>query len=389
VQILCFASADFEERNWVNAQHLMWRLAARHEVGYVDSLGLRSPRPTRRDLGKIARRLRALARGTSRPSPDRRLHLLSPLALPPTRGAAAPRWRARLLAAQIERALARLGFERPLAWAFLPTAAPAIERLRLGPVVYHCVDAYEANPSVDRALILELEERLMARARVVVASSAPLRDRLGERHGDVRLMANVADIAAYPPPGEAPPEPADLAPLPHPRVGYLGNLAAYKCDLPLLAEAARQRPDCSFVFIGDTGAGETSTPLGELSRLGNVHRLGPRPRAALAGYLHGLDAALVPFVDSVTTRHSFPMKFFEYLACGLPVVARALPGLEGFLRPPHAYGYATPEGFIAALSEALRAGAPPERAARRALAEAHSWEKRMVEVEALLAEIAQ
>jgi glycosyltransferase involved in cell wall biosynthesis len=358
-------------------------------VLYVNSLGLRLPRATRGDLRKIARRL-APRRGTglTRPDPARELFVLTPYPLPP---AGTGPWRAlreALLARQLRGAIARLGLRRPAAWVFLPTAAGVVRRCGLAPVVYHCVDAYEANPGVDAALIRREEDDLLARASVAIASSGPLFDRLRARHGAVRLMPNVADLDAYPPPGNPPPEPADLAAIPRPRLGYVGNLAAYKCDLALLARAARARPDRSWVFVGATGHGEASTPLGELRRLPRVHFLGEKPRADLAAYIHHLDAGLIPFVANETTRHSFPMKFFEYLACGVPVVSAELPALAEHLAPPIAFAYRDDDGFARAIDAALAARGGESARRRRELAEAHSWERRMEEVEALLADLA-
>ncbi len=384
-EILCFGSADFEEPNWVNAQHLMWRLARRHRVLYVNSLGLRAPRPGRRDARKIGRRLAALGSALRRPAPDRHLFVLSPLTLPPARAGLTAWLGPRLLARQVGGALRRLGFTRPVAWAFLPSAAPVLERLDVGPIVYHCVDAYAANPGVDGPLIASLERRLLARAAIVVAASAPLQDRLAAHHRRVVLMGNVADLEAYPPPAAPPPEPADLAALPRPRIGYVGNLAAYKCDLALLADAARSRPHASWVFVGAVGRGEPSTPARALADCPNVHFLGERGRRELAGYIHHLDVCLIPFVDNEVTRHSFPMKFFEYLACGRPVVTADLPSLAAHAREPLAYVYRDREGFLPACDRALASDGPQLRALRRQAAEAHGWQQRVAEVEALLA----
>ncbi|MCK4412586.1 MAG: glycosyltransferase [Candidatus Eisenbacteria sp.] len=384
MEILCFGSADYEEPNWVNAQHLMSRLAEHHRVLYVNSLGLRVPRANRRDLRKVWRRLAAPVRGLRRPDPARELFVYSPLTLPPLRLPLARHAGSALLAGGLRRALTRLGFTRPLTWAFLPSAAPVLRRLALGPVVYHCVDAYEANPGVDPDLVRMLEDDILAQAAAVVAVSPPLVERLSRRHPRVVWMPNVAAIEAYPPPSDKPSEPPQLADLPRPRLGYLGNLAGYKCDLPLLARAARRRPDWQWVFIGAVGQGEADTPLGELRRLANVVMLGPQPRERLAAFVHHLDVGLIPARPGASTRHAFPMKFFEYWACGRPVVSARLPALQDHLVPPLAFGYDDGESFLAAIGEALASDAPAHAAERRRRAETHSWERRIPEVEALL-----
>jgi glycosyltransferase involved in cell wall biosynthesis len=386
--VLSFGSADFEEPNWVNAQHLMWRLALRHRVLYVNSLGLRAPRASRADLRKVLRRLAAVGRGATRPDPERFLHVLSPFSLPPALSGARARLGPALLAGQLRAALRRLGLERPVTWVFLPSAAPVLERLDVGPVVYHCVDAYEANPGVDPELVRALEDRLLSRAAVVLASSEPLRSRLAQRHPRVVRMENVADIAAYPPPDMPPPEPPDLAVIGRPRVIYAGNLASYKCDLAMLEDAARSRPDIQWVFVGAAGRGEAGLDRSRLADRANVHRLGEKPPGELAAYIHHCDVGLIPFRDTPLTRHSFPMKFFEYLACGRAVVSAPLPSLAAHLREPLVFSYRTPKEFVDAIERAREADTPALRRERRRLAEEHNWERRLAEVEELLADLA-
>ncbi len=388
MDILCFGSADFAEPNWVNAQHLMWRLARRHRVLYVDSLGLRAPGANTRDLRKVLRRARALLHGITRPDATRELYVLSPLTFPLGSGRLGQSLGTRLLAVQLRAALRRLGFERPLTWVFLPSAAPVLDRLDIGPVIYHCVDAYAANPGVDRARVEHLERRVLAHATHVLATSAPLYRQLSAAHPRAHLMPNVADIAAYPPPAAPPSEPRDLARFPRPRIGYVGNLAAYKCDLGLLCTAAAARPDLSWIFVGAVGHGESQTPIRALTRLPNVHVLGERPRESLAAYIHHIDVGLIPFRMNETTRHSFPMKFFEYLACGKPVVTAALESLREHCQAPLVFTYDHERMFLPAIDRALAAGGTELAARRRALAEQHSWEHRMAEIEALLAEMA-
>lgn len=391
--IVCFASSDFEAEQWVNAQHLMWRLAERRRVLYVNSLGLRAPRADRRDLTKIARRLGGLTRLTRQPDPRRDLHVFAPLTLPPRPSRRWQRWSARLLAWRLRRAAARLRLRDPLLWVFLPTAEPVLGALGPAPVLYHCVDAYEANPGVNADLIRALERRLLARADRVIATSGPLYERLRGAHGAVQLMPNVADLDLFPPPeaepARLPAEPADLAAIPRPRLLYVGNVAGYKCDLAGIAQAARRRPDWSWVLVGPRGLGESAPALGALRAAANVHLLGPRDRRQLAGYIHHCAVGLIPFRVSESTRHSFPMKFFEYLACGRPVVSADLPSLRDHFAPGIAHAYGDRAGLPAmeaAIADALAATGPEWARRRRALAEAHSWERRMTEIEALIAD---
>ncbi len=152
----------------------------------------------------------------------------------------------------------------------------------------------------------------------------------------------------------------------------------------MLEQAARQRPALQWVFVGAVGRGEADTPVARLRVRDNVHLLGEKGAAELAGYVHHCSVGLIPFADNEVTRHSFPMKFFEYLACGRPVVTAALPSLAQHLRTPWVFSYRGLEEFLEALDRALAADDPSLAAQRRQMAQEHSWERRMAEVEALL-----
>jgi glycosyltransferase involved in cell wall biosynthesis len=62
----------------------------------------------------------------------------------------------------------------------------------------------------------------------------------------------------------------------------------------------------------------------------NIHLMGPRDYAVLPDYLRGFDLALLPCPINDYTRSMFPMKFFEYLAAGVPVVSTNLPALQDY-----------------------------------------------------------
>jgi len=348
-------------------------------VLFVESTGLRAPSRTaaRSDLSRIGARLAGFFRGVRQVSS--RLHVLSPLALP---GAGPPALRRRSLgwiAAQTGRAAARLGLSRPILWAFLPTAIEMPDRLRSRLCVYHCVDHYAANPGVDPEWIGALEARMLRRADVVFATSPVLADRLGAMRRDVVSVPNVADVTLFSRALEDElPEPGELAGLSHPRLVYVGNLAAYRVDFELLLAAAREVPGVTLVLIGGRGLGDvTGASESERALVGrdNVRVIGPRPQEALPAYLRHCDAALIPFLDNEHTQSSLPLKLWEYLAAGLPVVARQLPGLEreaGDLL--HLAG--DPASFVGAVKAAL--AEPAERRRERsARARSHDWSARM------------
>jgi glycosyltransferase involved in cell wall biosynthesis len=101
-------------------------------------------------------------------------------------------------------------------------------------------------------------------------------------------------------------------------------------NFELLREIAERRPDWSIVLVGEVGEGDPWTDSEVLRGLPNLHLLGPRPYQDLPAYLKGMDVALLPNSINEYTDSMFPMKFFEYLASGRPVVSVALKALKDF-----------------------------------------------------------
>ena len=107
-----------------------------------------------------------------------------------------------------------------------------------------------------------------------------------------------------------------------------------------------------------------------------MHAIGARPPEALPALLRHCDVALVPFLDNDHTRASFPLKLWEYLAAGLPVVATPLPNLAPLAEHGLVTLAAGPEVFARAVHTAA-ADPPGRRAERLAIARAHDWPERM------------
>lgn len=147
--------------------------------------------------------------------------------------------------------------------------------------------------------------------------------------------------------------PPELAAIAGPRLGFIGTLTDFKVDFALLEHVALARPDWHLVVIGDEREGQADPVLERMRRLDNVHMLGWRPYAVLPDYLRGLDVALLPLLLNDHTRAVFPMKFFEYLAAGCPVVATSLPALADFSSYCRLTDSA--EAFMEGISNALTA----------------------------------
>jgi glycosyltransferase involved in cell wall biosynthesis len=372
--IVCVGFADWDTELWTNQHHLMSRLARENRVLFVESLGLRRPQLAGRDIARIGRRLR---RGLAPPRTADGLSVLSPLVLPFHASRLARELNRRLLPLLVGRACRRLGLKRPILWAYVPQAEVLLQTLDPSLVIYHCVDDIAAHGLIDTASFRAAEERFAARAELVLASAPKLAARMRMLSRNVLDAPNVADTDLFSTALEPGPPDAAMAELPRPRIVFTGAIAATKLDVPLLLELARARREWSFALVGPVGTGDPRTDVSELSAEPNVHMLGARAYARLPDVLRAADAGLIPYARNELTESIFPMKVYEYLAAGLPVVSTPLPALEGIADVARA---ADAEGIAALLDRALAEDGPERRRERSRAAATHSWDMRLEEI---------
>ena len=270
----------------------------------------------------------------------------------------------RLLAPSLRRDLARLRLRRPVVIAGLPQTVDLLPRLARRGLAYHCADDYAHVRGFPRSLP-DLEADLCRRADLVVTTSETLCQSRARFNPHTCWIPNGADVEHF----SAPAAPAEeLRNVPHPIVGFVGGLSEW-VDLDLVARLARQRPEWTFLLVGPVGI-DTSA----VDALPNVRLLGPRPYADLPALLAAMDVGLIPFKRNDVTYHADPIKAYEYLAAGLPVVATDMPALRR-LTPLVALAESA-EGFQHGIRAALEAGRDAGRAERQAEARRHGWTSR-------------
>jgi glycosyltransferase involved in cell wall biosynthesis len=253
--------------------------------------------------------------------------------------------------------------------AVLDLLGAARESLR----VYLVKDLAEAGAAMlgkDAAVVARQMAEMCARADLVVAVTPALRDTLAERgvrsellpHGFHSELAPVYDGAS---------RPAEYEALPSPRLGYTGRIDA-RLDFEALELLADRFAHGSVVLVGPVSPLLADEAFDRLARRHNVHLLGARPREELPGYARHLDCCLMPYRDDEWLRHGSPLKLWDYLYAGPPLVGSGCAALRDY----PLVSFAESPGDLPELVErALRDGAA-ERAERRAFALANTWDRR-------------
>ncbi len=248
------------------------------------------------------------------------------------------------------------------------------------PIVYDCMDDY-ARLRRQPAGVTDLEDNLVQMADLTVATSDRLLARVAPRARRAALVRNGVDYGHF-----ARAEPAFVSgtlrvpPAADVVIGYYGAIAHW-FDARLVAELARLRPAWRFELVGNTFSSE----LGPLAGLSNVSLLGEMPYAELPRRLARWHCCIIPFLRNELTEATNPVKVYEMLAAGMPVVAVDLPEL----RPIAAAGLIEladdAAGFARKIESLLAVQSPAASAARREFARQNTWQERYRELSAAMA----
>ena len=319
--IVCFSSNDWTDIP-SSKFHIMRHLGRTHPVLWIDTIGLRSPKVSSHDARRAWGKLKRIFRGTRHVETN--VHVWSPPALPFHGVAAARRFNAWLIPALIRRIMRRLDMRDAVMWSYMPNAVDAIERLPASAVVYHCIDDYGEFTDVPREAFDQLERRMLRAADLTVVSAKRLYEL---RRDDARRIAyvphgvNLEEFQESLARDEALP---DIDAIERPIAGFVGRIADW-IDVDLVARCARELPDWSFVFVGPS-----NIDLAPWESVPNMHFLGKKDHGRVPQYIKRFDVALMPFAANEVSASVNPLKMYEYLAVGVPVLTVPMDEVEDY-----------------------------------------------------------
>ncbi len=239
----------------------------------------------------------------------------------------------KLISRQIRRVLAKIAPHnaRIASWVYRPEQISCLGLVDEDFVVYECYDEYTHFYADGKSVpgMREKEEKLMRDADIVFATSHALYESRSKTHPNVHYAPNGVDFERFNRvEGNVLTVADDLKDIPSPRIGYIGNLSG-RVDFDLIDKIAERNPGLYVVLIGPAD-GDAKDEIKKARHRSNVHYLGPRSYESVPRYLKGFDVCMLPYKINYWTDCANPLKFWEYLAAGKPIVSTRASELEQF-----------------------------------------------------------
>ncbi|MDO8688772.1 MAG: glycosyltransferase, partial [Dehalococcoidia bacterium] len=284
----------------------------------------------------------------------------------------------------LRRTMEQLGLRDPILWLYRPEMSHLIGQFGEKLTVYHVVDEYTSYRGVDgplRDFLHRAELETLAKASMVVVVSQSLFRSKAPFNVNTFMIPNGVDYEAFQRAAERGETPGPLRAIPGPILGYIGLISA-RLDLACLRRLLVSHPQCSLVLLGSIDPSGAEDQLRDLLACPQVYYLGRKPPGELPNYLARFDVCLIPYRMEEEAMNADPLKVYEYLAAGKPIVATSIPSLQRFSTVLRLAS--TEEEFLQAVRDVLSGEDPALTSRRRILAMENSWEDRVERISQLI-----
>jgi glycosyltransferase involved in cell wall biosynthesis len=367
--IICISTHYWDERRY-RKQEFMSRFAKCNRVLYVEpSFSLvRRPAPHRRSVA-----MNRVIGARVRHAGDNLYVLTPPRGLPKWTDPRIEQLSYRRQARCAARAAARLGFHDAVLWLYNPSYAVALDVVPHRHLVFDLVDdlaAYHGANLRRRAVVERQLGDLVGRSDLLIVTAHTLLERHRPRARRVVQVPNGFDDTLFAP-AQAAVVPSALRGITRPILGFVGTIFTL-LDFPLMESVARDHSDKSLVLVGPVEP--SARPLlTKLCSLPNVFHLPPVAQGDIAGFVGSFDVCLNPFAEGPLADSVSPLKVYEYLALGRPVVSSPMASLA---REPAGtvveFGNGAKD-FSMKINRCLGDVSAAAAARRRAVAAGYSW----------------
>lgn len=335
-----------------SCQHIFRRIARTHAIDWINTVGMRRPTLTLRDVGKARRKLSGMFRRTPverKPMIESDVEVHQPFMLPAIKSKIMRRFNAISVSRAMREIAVRSRDRNIVIVTTVPNVCDYVDSIPNVGIVYYCVDDFSEWPGLDRQAVLDMESSLIEKCDVFLATSNTLFDRLQESGKPTYYLPHGVDIDLFS--SQATRQHEALDGVPAPRAGFFG-LFDDRSDQALIAALAASMPDVSFVI-----AGSVETSIDRLASIDNVYFVGQIDYLRLPELISGLQVLFIPYHVNALSDALSPLKLKEYLVTGRPVVstpiraANEMKDIVVVAQSPHEWEEALREGMTAEIGQ--------------------------------------
>lgn len=277
-------------------------------------------------------------------------------------------WRPQKTLARLKKITWELNFGDWILWSYLPYVVPYCHNLGQKLTVFEAVDNWLKHSSYQKhaSTLKESYKIIKDQADLIFTVSENLLN-FFDNQTNVYWIPNGVDWKHYNKHFSL--VNRDIADIPKPIIGYIGVIQD-RVDLDLIAYLAKANPDKSFVLVGPVWSEQDLTQKA-LSQYPNIHFLGYKSYQEAPMYIQQFSLGLIPHKKAEFSVTTNPMKMYEYLAAGKPVVASMGAGtenIENFLEIADSY-----EEFNKKINLLLAEDNVKKQNSRREYVKQHSW----------------
>jgi glycosyltransferase involved in cell wall biosynthesis len=227
---------------------------------------------------------------------------------------------------QVKLVARRLGLSHIISWFSNPTYVTIAGKFNELCFWYDCTDDWSQMPGNTKSMTLlakKQQNAILKLADIVTAVSESLYKNAKRINSNSHLVPNGVDVVFY---SSAKRKIKELDNIKKPIFGYVGSIWEDRLDISLIKYLAKNKPEWSFVFIGPI----TIELKSDIKGIENLFFLGKRPYKDLPSYMNEFDVCLIPHKVNELTNSMNPIKLFEYMATGKPIVSTDVAGVSEY-----------------------------------------------------------
>ncbi len=278
-----------------------------------------------------------------------------------------------ILTSYFQKLFDKIHFIPQITWSYMPFLPYSLEKI-YSKKIYDCVDDHSAYPGLLNPNIVDiLEKKTVQLSDVVITTNKVLKNKLKryDAKKDIETIGNGVDWKLFSSP---------LLNSSHikikKRIIYVGAIAEW-FDQGIIKKIAKSLPDWELLLIGPISVNASS-----LAKYKNITFQGKLLQKDIAPLLAESACAIIPFKVNRLTKNIDPLKIYEYLAAGVPVVSTPVGGLQQFKTEVEISNDA--DKFVNKIVRLTKYDSIEKRIARSKIVKKHSWENKYKEIDRIL-----